>query len=95
MTTHARSATSTPESLESLREQRDRLACFIRKIAADNPRTMVLKAQDHQAAIALLDELATPDRCPLAEPKGPEGGHAFVLPSADGFRCLHCRARRP
>lgn len=91
----ARSATSGPESLESLREQRDRLACFIRKIAADNPRTMLLKAEDHQAAIALLDELTTPDSCPLADPQGPDGGHAFVLPSAGGFRCLYCRSRRP
>ncbi|MEU6331600.1 hypothetical protein ABZ851_30615 [Streptomyces sp. NPDC047049] len=84
-----------PESVESLRAQRDLLADFIRQLAADNPRTMALDAQTHRTALELLDDLPTPERCPNAETDDPGDGHTFVLPTDNGTRCLNCRSLRP
>ncbi|MEV7885203.1 hypothetical protein ACWD3I_25235 [Streptomyces sp. NPDC002817] len=83
-----------PESLESLRAQRDQLAAFLRKLVAENPRTMTLRADDHRAALELLDSLPVPERCLNASPNVPDGGHAFFLPVENGKRCMNCRTLR-
>ncbi|MFB6886723.1 hypothetical protein ACFCY8_38575 [Streptomyces noursei] len=80
-----------PESLESLRAQRDHLADFIRQLAADNPQTMALDANAHRAALELLDSLPMPERCPKAD----DGEHIFFLRTERGTRCLACRTLRP
>ncbi|MFD3422077.1 hypothetical protein [Streptomyces decoyicus] len=97
MHTEVRSAAAAtpPESVESLRAQRDLLADFIRQLAADNPRTMALDARAHRSALELLDGLPTPERCLKADAEEPDGGHAFVLPTENGKRCLNCRSLRP
>ncbi|MDX3069412.1 MULTISPECIES: hypothetical protein [Streptomyces] len=87
-------AAGTPESLESLRAQRDELAAFIRKLAAENHRTMTLRADDHRTALELLDSLPVPERCLNAAPGAPDGGHAFFLPVEGGKRCMNCRTLR-
>ncbi|MFH0246384.1 hypothetical protein ACGRHY_29085 [Streptomyces sp. HK10] len=86
---------AAPESLESLRAQRDRLAEFIRRLAADNPRTMALDAAAHRTALDLLDSLPVPERCLNADDGAPDGGHIFFLRTERGTRCLKCRALRP
>ncbi|MEW2434250.1 hypothetical protein AB0952_08715 [Streptomyces caniferus] len=97
MRTKVRAAASAlhPESVESLRAQRDLLADFIRQLAADNPRTMALDAQAHRTALELLDDLPTPELCLNADADDPDGGHTFVLPTENGTRCLNCRSLRP
>ncbi|WP_019061401.1 hypothetical protein [Streptomyces prunicolor] len=87
-------AAVAPESLESLRAQRDQLAAFLRKLAAENPRTMTLRADDHRVALELLDSLPVPERCLNASPGALEGGHAFFLPVENGKRCMNCRTLR-
>ncbi|GGX46386.1 hypothetical protein [Streptomyces noursei] len=87
----AHAGTTGPESLESLRAQRDRLADFIRQLAADNPQTMTLDAVTHRAALDLLDSLPMPERCPKAN----DGEHIFFLRTEHGTRCLACRALHP
>lgn len=87
-------AAAAPESLDSLRAQRDRLAAFLRKLAAENHRTMTLRADDHRTALALLDSLPVPERCLNATPGAPDGGHAFFLPVQNGKRCMNCRTLR-
>ncbi|MFE0356502.1 hypothetical protein ACFW2K_22640 [Streptomyces nigra] len=87
-------ASAAPESLDSLRAQRDQLAAFLRKLAAENHRTMTLRADDHRTALALLDSLPVPERCLNATPGAPDGGHAFFLPVENGKRCMNCRTLR-
>ncbi|MFI8932415.1 hypothetical protein ACIG3E_32725 [Streptomyces sp. NPDC053474] len=84
-----------PESVESLREQRDRMADFIRQLAADNPQTMALDSRMHSRALELIDSVPVPERCLNADEGAPDGGHSFVLPTGHGRRCLNCRTLRP